>query len=284
MDKHKVLTGGQIDFTLDELVLESSSAQDALTELVKSLANGANIIVQGVSAVITNGVSAQVSAGWIYYAGELVKVEAQTVAHNSGIAGNLYQFNIVEVVDPEYSRTFRDGTTQNVATIRRGIVTQVSAVAQLDIQGQTLQERLAQVIQVQSDWNEADAGDPAFIQNKPILEKIYNVGKFSDLDLGAGSAGLSYTASGNVTSATLNNRDGNTNNVLVLFQNAHPSTNYRIDISIQSTKAGTNLKDDGQIRAPIWKVISSNSAIISIGEEFAVFQDLTVHLKTVYLG
>ena len=199
MDNRLKFSGVEINPTSDELNLMPDSNREALFSIAKSLGENSDFIISGINAVINAGVDASVSAGYVLINQEIIKVDAQTVVNTAGTDIYVFQKIVTSGTSPDWDRTFRDGSTNNVFEKTRASVVNVAAAgSDLPINGNVLKDVLTPTLNVvdgsnkgvvtpaqynawnvaeqnvQSDWN-STSGD-SFIQNKPeVLERIGTV-------------------------------------------------------------------------------------------------------------
>ena len=108
-------------------------------------------IISGCVPTLTPGVDIEVTSGYIWLDGEVVEVEAQTVADTSGT--DLYEYVLTTTYDAGGTKTFIDSNTRQTWRKVRGIVTSVAALTPGEIDC-TDTDRLREKIVLKNDWNE----------------------------------------------------------------------------------------------------------------------------------
>lgn len=239
MDVRKIYPGGEIGISSDELNLMPNSNREGIHSLGNGIGDGANMIFSGVNAVISTGVNCVVQEGFVYLNGEMLKVDAQTVPST---LGNLYEFQKVTTNnDPDGERNFRDLTTHNVYEKNRAVVVNVASITTLSVDGNKVIDVLKGLIQVQSDWNEADSSDPAYIQNKPNVTAVLLQGKVNGIQVGSGSSVGSVE--GDITGVIILNIEPSELRIRVTFSNIGTS-DYHPIITLESKGVDWDLDND----------------------------------------
>jgi hypothetical protein len=147
MDNRRKFSGIEVNPTSDELNLMPDSNRDGLFSIAKSLGNGSDFIISGVSAIITPGVEAVVSDGYVIINGEVLKVDPQTVSRTVGTDIYVFQKSITNGTSPDWDREFRDGSNHNVFEKNRAIVTNVSSAgSDLPIDGDQIEDVLTPIL------------------------------------------------------------------------------------------------------------------------------------------
>jgi hypothetical protein len=100
-----------------------------------------------------------------------------------------------------------------------------------------------------------------------------NVGFITNVNIPVTSG--TVTSGGDITTAT-----GTVNGILCEMDNAMPSTNYKVNISIESL--GTNSLD-GTIKAPLFKKNSVNDFYLILHETDGENQNLKIHFEVISL-
>ena len=240
MNTRKLFPGGEIEITSNELNFMPEANREGLNGIPDGLGEGVNMIVSGVDAIINAGSDVSVQDGFIFMNGEMLKVDAAVVPRTVGT--DLYQFTKVTTeISPDGDRNFRDGTTHNVYEKNRAVPTNVAAITGLSVEGNTVIDVLKGLIQVQSDWTQADNSQPDFIKNKPLIINNLLQGKVNGIQVGTG--GTVGTVEGGVTSAVVLNDTSGDLRIRVNFANIG-TTSYHPILTIQSNNANWDLDND----------------------------------------
>lgn len=283
MDKRIAFPGGEIGITQTELDLMPNSNREGMEAIASGLTNNVDVILSGVSAVISAGINVTLLAGWVFLDGEVLQVDAQVVPRTVGT--DLYSFSkVVNSASSEFDRLFRSGVTNNVAEIQRAIAVNVASIpgGDLSVDGLTLNNFLKADIRVQSNWTEGDVNDPAFILNKPIVTSVINVGSFSGIQVDGDPIGTFFSVTGDIASAEKTANQGQTDFITVTFDNAMANTNYLVRTFLKSVSSGTHFEDTHML-SPVFRVLSTTSFIIGLRESGNVAQNLTVIFEVVQL-
>lgn len=238
MDKRLNFSGGEIGVTNTELDLMPNSNREGINGLASAPVDGANCILTGVNAVVTNGVNCVVSDGYVFLNNEVLKVDSQTVTNTEG--NNLYEFQ-KQTTDggAEYDREYRNGNTNNVAEINRAIVVSVAALSSLSVTGNTMLDQLKEDIRVQSDFNETDPASPAFIQNQPSFLSSVAYGTVDVGNIGPGEGGTKNISNRFNLPTTLTATVVTANVLKLRFVFSTAITgNYIPIISVKATRSG----------------------------------------------
>ena len=112
MDKLKLNLTGRMPLLLEDLEFQDTYFREAIEGILKAYDNVPNVgfVVSGCQFTAPN-----LSAGFIYLNGELIKVNAQTVNSASG------SFYITRTASDTTARIFGDETQKNVRTEVRGV-------------------------------------------------------------------------------------------------------------------------------------------------------------------
>ena len=221
MDKRLNFPNGEVGITNDEIDLMPNANREGLHGINAGISQGADMIISGVNAVITAGTNCVVEDGFVFLNGEMLKVDAATI--ESTIA-DLYEFQKVTTNDdPEWDRSYRDLTTNNVYQKNRAVPVNVASISSLSVEGNTMTDVLKTLIQIQPDWTQADNTQPDYIKNKPTIINTLMVGTVSGLNVGGTG---SITVDGDVTSAVLLSSSGSQTRLQVNFDSIG-TTNYQ---------------------------------------------------------
>ena len=264
MDTRLKFAGGEIEISSDELNLMPESNRNAIHSINAGLSANQDMILSGVNAVIDAGVDVTIEAGHIFLNGETLKVDAQVVPKTE--ASDLYQFEKVTTFPSEGSRNFRDATTHDVYEINRAVAVNVAVLSAFPVDGETIIDVLKALIQVQSDWTQADNTQPDYIKNKPNVTDILLRGGciFGDI---SGSPTGALTVSGGFTSAVKSNPIGGYSEVVFTFPSLGIST-YHVSISV------INNTQQPDIKVPAISNKTFTSFTLKIGESASVVQDI----------
>ena len=276
MDKRLNFPGGEIGITNTELDLMPNSNREGINGLASAPVDGANCILQGVNAVVNNGVNCVVSAGYVFLNGEVLKVDGQTVTNTQG--NNLYQFQ-KQTTDggAEYNREYRNGNTNNVAEINRAIVVSVASITSLSVTGNTMLDQLKEDISVQSDFNETDPSNPAFIQNKPSFLSAVAYGTVDVGNIGSGEGGTKNISNRLNLPATLTATVVNANVMKLRFVFSTVITgNYIPIISVKATRSGDAGKGEDTTIIYSYADNISSRCDVFIRETAGFLQDINV--------
>lgn len=277
MDKRISFPGGEIGVTNTELDLMPNANRGGIHALGAGLGNGSDFILDGVNAVITAGVQVTVQAGHVVLDGEVLKVDAQVVPRTVGTDVYVFQKQVVDDL-AEYDRDYRNANTHNVAEIIRAVPVNVAAAAGgLEVDGPDLLDLLRPDIRVNADWSEADSNDPAYIQNKPIIQDVRNVGRFGPIDYGAG--GNPASVEGDLANVVHTGSDSDGENYTVTLNNAMSNTQYFVRSYFRSNSG--SMRNATGVRPMVWRPISTSSFSIHISESIGAAQDVTVYLEVV---
>ena len=111
------------------------------------------------------------------------------------------------------------------------------------------------------------------------LKKVKNKGSFSNFDVDGGTIGDTFTVSGDIASATINDESSNGTSVRIVLANTMTDTNYYVKAFIQSNNS--NIFDDTDIAAPIFKIINATTFDFAMREIVGRVQNLKIHFEVV---
>ena len=269
MDKRLKYAGGEIEISSDEINRMPESNQGAIFGINKGLtATGQDMIASGVFAIINAGVDAVVQEGFVVLDGETLKVDAQTVLRTEGT--DIYQFQKVTTYPSDGVRNFRDNTSHNVYEKNRAVVVNVAAITTLSVIGDTLIDKLKELIRIQSDWNQANAAEPDYIKNKPNVLNVLLQGKVDGIEVGSG--GAVGAVSGGITSVTLLNAEPSELRIRIAFASIG-TTDYHPLLTLESKSADWDLDND------VFCMVKTKTATtleILFREDAGNVQDLTL--------
>ena len=271
MDKRLKFAGGEIEISSDEINRMPESNQSAIFGINNGLTEtGQDMIASGVFAQIFAGQNASVQAGFVVLNGETLQVDPHAVAQSVGT--DLYQFEKVTTYPIAGARDFRDNSTHNVYEQNRAVAVNVLAITTLSIVGDTLIDKLKELIRIQSDWNQNDSQEPDYIQNKPAVMNSLMKGEcvFGDI---AGAPTGALTVSGDLISATKATPTGNASTVVFVFPDVG-SSDYTVSLNWLRQSQTADMKG--------WMIDNqtATSLTIRVEEEGNNVQDfnLRVHL------
>lgn len=277
MHRRLLFPGGEINPTNDELNLMADSNRGGIFGLAAALSGSSNnVILSGVNAVI-GASSVTVQAGYVFLNGEVLEVEAGVI--NDTVGNDLYIFQKVQTLDDsDYDRSYRDNTTHNVAEFNYAVPVPVASIgSNLSVDGESLLESLQSDIRVQANWAETDTGDPSFIQNKPTIPDVRNIGSFGPLEYGSTSGANVFT--GDVTNVSAS-QDSTTITYTVTMANAMSNTNYLIRHTMRSNSGSLRVATDASLI--VFRPISTTQFSITVSERFAGnAQDCTLFIEAV---
>jgi len=204
MDKRKDFLGVNPDIRLDQILIDSNEHRPALFAMLNSFAVGTNpnFVVDG-CAISWSGVegneSWDVTAGYIFLNGELIKVDAQS-GTGYDLNDDYLVFDKVVTYDPKGDVTYNNGAPRQTWEVNRGVITSQltpPSNTQIGIPGEDrLDDKIKEYL-----------GD-ASTNNKGIVEKATSteakngsVDKFIDAELFQATTPTT-TTSGTVEKAT----------------------------------------------------------------------------------
>lgn len=119
MDKLITSVNGGFPWTLDDFRFQTDESRAALSAILGGLIQNetGNARLFGVE-ITGSGSTLDVSAGWLLVAGELVRVDAHTVA-NVELGGDFYDVTITDTFDPAHQKALEDGGVADVRRQRR---------------------------------------------------------------------------------------------------------------------------------------------------------------------
>jgi len=243
MDVRKNFAGGEIEITNDEIDLMPKSNQAALHGINAGIGSGADMIISGVGAVIDPGVDVTVLDGYVFLNGEMLKVDAGVVPKT--VASDLYQFEKVTVNNiAEWDRNYRDATTHNVYEKNRAVPVNVLVITTISVVGDTMLDVMKGLIQIQSDWTQADNTQPDYIKNKESFLTSLLQGQFNIGLVGFAPVSTLYTVFGGITSAQ-KVLDGSSQEVISVSFPSIGTSNYQVLVG--GLSAGVAPLDDNDI-------------------------------------
>lgn len=271
MDERRNFDGGEINVTNNELDLMPNSNRGGIYGIAAAIADGQNIIFSGVNASI-DASSVTVEDGFVFLDGELLKVDAGTVNDTEG--RDLYVFEkTANITEPGFERNYRNGDTNNVASINRAVPSPVSVVepGQLSVTGKTALTRLRELIRIQADFAETDSNEPDFIRNKPTIPTVpdnipdvRNRGSIGAIDLGSIPSPIVRTGDATAATATQNST---TLIFTVTMANEMSNNGYFLRLSVRSNSGDLRVATD--FTGPVYRNINTTQFQLAISERFA---------------
>jgi hypothetical protein len=149
MDKKLTFTGGEPNINFDDILRDPIANRAALFGIMKAFNIGTNenFIISGCVPTVSTGVNVAVTAGYIFLNGEILEVEAQTVA-NSGTL-DLYKYTKTTTYDSGGDKTFNDAIARQTWQKNRGTVVAATApilTTELDVvDGDKLDDKIVQL-------------------------------------------------------------------------------------------------------------------------------------------
>ena len=278
MDKRKDFLGVNPDIRLDQILIDSNEHRPALFAMLNSFAVGTNpnFVVDG-CAISWSGVegneSWDVTAGYIFLNGELIKVDAQS-GTGYDLNDDYLVFDKVVTYDPKGDITYNNGAPRQTWEVNRGVITsQLTAPSNTQI-GIPGEDRL-------DDKIKEYLGD-ASTNNKGIVEKATSteakngsVDKFIDAELFQATTPTT-TTSGTVEKATGTEAlNGESDRYIdaELFQDDLYASSAEAIAGTNNTKwvspAGLSARDGGLVTKVIeiddWDMVGVGSASVNHG-------------------
>lgn len=249
MDLIRLFTGGEIEITTDEIHHMSVQQRLAFFALAIGLTDTTDCILSGVNATIQTNVSVTVEAGWVILDGELLQVDAAVIPKDGGVVGNNWRFEKVssDGSSPEWDRNYRDNSTHNILQVNRAVPVNVTSIVggDLDVVNGL---SLLQIIRVQSDWNETDSTNPAFILNKPTPIFALASGRIEVGDIGGSLAGVTFTTHGDFTNATVTlNQNAGQDNLYTITMPDVGTTDYEVIINVVGKNVQASFSEDNDV-------------------------------------
>lgn len=280
MDVRKIEPGVEVNPSSEELNLMPQSNREGIFSLSKGLSGDVNHIVSGIAANITPGTEAAVLDGFIYLDGEVLKVDAQTVAKT--VASDQYIFQLdVNDGDSAWNRVFKDSLIKNVYEVRRAIVVNVLTplVTDLKIDGKTLGQAITPILTgaTQTDPGLMSAPDKTKLDNLPTNTLLFLAkGGFTDLDIG-GSVG-NLPVKGDFITAVASVPSAGVSEVVVNFTTVGTSQ-YLPLLTIIGTASDA-------LSTPVINLASiiPSSFTFRIGETAVTAQNIDIHFVLVPTG
>lgn len=121
-------------------------------------------------------------------------------------------------------------------------------------------------------------------EDKAILDglgasPVRNIGTASGIDVNGGAISTSYAVSGDIVSAILTAKGGDTSTIRVVLANTMTDTNYYVRTFLQSQSS--NIEVDNGIAATVFKPINSTTFDINVQENTSRTQNLKIHFEVV---
>lgn len=126
MNKKLIFAGGEPDISIDDLDRNPEADRLGLFGAIRALAGDNNAVVSGAVVTVTAGVSASVTAGYIWLDSELLQVDAQTVPETQ--TTDLWEFQKVVTYDAFGDKTFNDATPRQTWQKNRAVLVNVASI------------------------------------------------------------------------------------------------------------------------------------------------------------
>lgn len=110
--------------------------------------------------------------------------------------------------------------------------------------------------------------------------RLRNSGYFGGLDVKGGQVNSTYTVGGDIESAKKTSTLGDGDVIEVTFKNAMDSSNYKLQVSVESQG---NFTHDNDFKPVVWKIKSTTKAEIYIEETNSVSQNIKIHIDVIQL-
>ncbi|MEK0369739.1 MAG: hypothetical protein QQN55_01090 [Nitrosopumilus sp.] len=273
MDTRLKFAGGEIEISSDELNLMPESNRSAIHAINEGLSANQDMILSGVNAVIVPGVDVTINEGYVFLDGETLKVDAQVVVKTE--ASDLYQFEKVTTFPSEGERNFRDATTHDIYEIKRAVVVNVGALTSFSVDGDTVIDVLKELIQIQSDWTQADNTQPDYIKNKDFFIKKLMKGTVDFGDINGGSSGA-VAVTGDILTATKSNLGSSRSSLAITFPTVGTSS-YTAMLNI------VDIGSSGSTDVKGWVIIARTATgmTIELSEESGNTQDFILEFTLI---
>jgi hypothetical protein len=118
------------------------------------------------------------------------------------------------------------------------------------------------------------------ILNNLGADRIRNVGYFAGLEIRGGQLDSTYPVGGNIIAAKKTQSLGFGDVIEVTFSNSMDSTDYKLDISVESQGDFTH---DNDFKPVVWKPKSATQAYIYIEETDSGSQNIKIHIDVIQL-
>lgn len=146
MDEKIFFEGGEPAINSDDLQRNPLANRAGLFGIMAGFAKELNVnfIVSGCEYTITPGVEITITAGYIFLNGELLQVEAQTVAETHGT--NVYYFEKSITYDPDGEKIYNNLITRQTWVKNRGVLvnspTSTVPANKLDVRGESIGSKI----------------------------------------------------------------------------------------------------------------------------------------------
>lgn len=160
MNKKLWFTGGEPDINADDLMRNSQANNRAFQNILKAWLIGynENFIISGCVPTITAGVNISVTEGYIFLNGEIMRVDAQTVA--AGLT-DFYYYEKAVTYDSNGTKVFNDAVTHETWQKNRGVLintaTKPVPTDKLDAEGDNWSDKLKN--KIKGDYIELTPAD-----------------------------------------------------------------------------------------------------------------------------
>lgn len=130
MNKKLTFTGGEPDITIDNLLYDPEANRAALFGVLLGLSGAVDSVISGAAVTLNPGVDASVTAGYVWLGGEILQVDAATVAETEGT--DLWEFQKQVTFDSAGDKTFNDATPRQTYQKNRAVLVNVTSVTGMD--------------------------------------------------------------------------------------------------------------------------------------------------------
>lgn len=121
---NKLITNinGGFPFVLEDIRFEQQAVRDAFTGLLSAwgINPADSFIISGCESVL-NGSNYDISAGWISLNGEILQVDAHSVAATLS-GGAVHYWSVAITYDPAGNKTFQNASVNDTYQVRKGVV------------------------------------------------------------------------------------------------------------------------------------------------------------------
>jgi len=134
MNYKELYTGGEKPMSLEEFTRLDDSTRAALFSFANAITNGEDAVLYGCTATVSGSIT--VTPGYILLNGEILEVEAQTVADTLG--SGLWQYTKTTTYDTTGTKTFVNGIIRQTWRKDRGTLVNVASITSLSAFGYQL--------------------------------------------------------------------------------------------------------------------------------------------------
>ena len=108
---------------------------------------------------------------------------------------------------------------------------------------------------------------------------VRNFGTISNIDINSGTIGSTFPVTGDLVSATLTAKPGQSSTIQVVVANTMTDTNYFVRVFINSQ--GSDVDDDNNLGSPIFRIINATTFQINLIEYATQSQNLKFFVEVV---